>query len=863
MQAVSGLSRGRPLTSYFAVLVVLMVIVAAATVAYVYVRTDRDSRHDAEQDTRYSADAAARDIGDGVALVKLTVGNLAKTPNIEAGAAQESCTLTFGLEGDLYRGHIDIIRPDGTIACSSQPKSVTAGHGYGNAGWFRRATSAPAFVAPATDLITGDSSVISAAPTPQHWVVAAFVALAPVGQGLARLYGGGHPVEVLITNAGETRVLTRSIAPGQSVGKPLAGTAFAKNAGSSDGRDLDGTARFYEQTVVPGTGWHLFVGEDKSSALSAGQQLRKRQLGIIGGGLALVLLAMLVVYRRVAVPIRRLGASVRATTERLPPEPVQASGPKEIATLGDDVNALIEAVGREVEGRRRAEDTVAESERSYRALFEHSPLPMWIHDADTEAMLAVNDAAVSRYGYTREEFLELTMADLVSAERTRDNESDAVTHQAKDGDEIKVRTITHDVAFEGRRARCVVAEDVGARERLESQLRQAQKMEAIGHLAGGVAHDFNNLLTVISGYGAMARERIGAGPGGRELTEIERAAERAAQLTHQLLAFSRQQVVNPVVLDLNEVIAAVTPMLARLIGENIEIGVLGADDVPKVFADRSQIEQTIVNLAVNARDAMPDGGTLSIEAQRAQLDDRYAASHAGITPGAYACIAVSDTGVGIDRETQTHIFEPFFTTKEVGRGTGLGLATVHGTVNQSGGHIEVYSELGLGTTFKVYLPAAVVDTETATAAPVDRPETLGGTETILLCEDDDLVRQLIETILTTQGYTVLPAARPEEAMELAATHGNRIDVLVSDVVMPGMSGPELIEQLTKAHPSLRAVLLSGYTAETIRGRGIPAGSAFLQKPFSDVDLLQTIRGLLERTSAATAKAPDVSEEPAV
>src|SRR5262249_2982904 len=245
----------------------------------------------------------------------------------------------------------------------------------------------------------------------------------------------------------------------------------------------------------------------------------------------------------------------------------------------------------------------------------------------------------------------LTMSSLVPAGPAPDDESEPATHLVKGGDEIKVRAITQDVTFEGHRARCVVDEDVGARERLEGQLRQAQKMEAIGHLAGGVAHDFNNLLTVISGYGAMARERIGAGPGGRELTEIERAAERAAQLTHQLLAFSRQQVVDPVVLDLNEVIAAVTPMLARLIGEHIEIGVLGADDVPHVFTDRGQIEQAIVNLAVNARDAMPNGGTLSIETQRVLLDERYAASHVGVKPGVYACIAVSDTGVGIDRET--------------------------------------------------------------------------------------------------------------------------------------------------------------------------------------------------------------------
>ncbi len=244
-------------------------------------------------------------------------------------------------------------------------------------------------------------------------------------------------------------------------------------------------------------------------------------------------------------------------------------------------------------------------------------------------------------------------------------------------------------------------------------------MEAVGQLAGGVAHDFNNLLTVISGYGGMARNRIGVGPGARDLDEIERAAERAAQLTHQLLAFSRRQVLEPVVLDLNEVIGAVTPMLVRLIGENVEIGVLTEEDAPPVLADRGQLELVIVNLVVNARDAMPEGGTLTIETRGVHLDRRYAAEHAGVEPGEYSCLSVTDTGTGIDRETQSRIFEPFFTTKDLGAGTGLGLATVHGIVNQSGGHLEVYSEPGLGTSFKVYLPA--------TAGPVVVPPLHPGT----------------------------------------------------------------------------------------------------------------------------------------
>jgi CheY-like chemotaxis protein len=369
-------------------------------------------------------------------------------------------------------------------------------------------------------------------------------------------------------------------------------------------------------------------------------------------------------------------------------------------------------------------------------------------------------------------------------------------------------------------------------------------MEAVGQLAGGVAHDFNNLLTVIAGYGTMARHRIGAGPGSRELVEVERAAERATQLTGQLLAFSRQQVLEPVALDLNEVVTSVTPMLARLIGDDIEIGVLG-DEAPPVMADRGQIEQVILNLCVNGRDAMPDGGTLTIETREQILDDRYAASRPDVQPGVYVCLTVTDTGVGIDRETQARIFDPFFTTKDVGRGTGLGLATVHGIVKQSGGHIAVYSEPGLGTSFKVYLPAVAGAAIVRSYKPAERPDRLNGTETILVCEDDDLVRSFLDAILTEHGYKVLTTSRPDEALAIAGAEPDPIHVLVTDVVMPKMAGPELVEALAPMRPGLKVVFLSGYTAETLRDRGLPPGSAFLQKPFSDVSLLQAIRALLD------------------
>jgi two-component system cell cycle sensor histidine kinase/response regulator CckA len=450
-----------------------------------------------------------------------------------------------------------------------------------------------------------------------------------------------------------------------------------------------------------------------------------------------------------------------------------------------------------------------------------------------------NDAASRFYGRTREQLLRSRLDDLIGAERAAadwegflepERVAQGMLEQVWEGEQDgrrRVLEVRAQPEFLPDR-HLFVLRDITERRRLEDQLRQSQKMEAIGQLAGGVAHDFNNLLTVIGGYSEIARRRIGAGPGANELLEVERAAERAAQLTRQLLAFSRQQVLDPHPLDLGEVAAGLLPMLRRLIGEDIEIAMLAAPGLPSVLADRSQIEQVVVNLAVNARDAMPSGGTLTIETRVA--DERVA-------------LIVTDTGVGMERDVLDRVFEPFFTTKGVGHGTGLGLATVHGIVNQSGGDIVVYSEPGLGTSFKVYLPISGDAPAPADAEPAADLEQLRGDETVLLCEDEEGVRHLIETVLTSHGYRVLSAAGPLQALEIAAERD--IDVLVSDVIMPDLSGPELARRMESLRPGVRTLFVSGYTAETVRGRGrLPADSAFLEKPFHQLSLLRAIRGLL-------------------
>jgi two-component system cell cycle sensor histidine kinase/response regulator CckA len=496
-----------------------------------------------------------------------------------------------------------------------------------------------------------------------------------------------------------------------------------------------------------------------------------------------------------------------------------------------------------------------ESDVELQAILDATMDVVVVLDSDRR-FVSVNDAACRFYERPRELLLGVRLDELIGRERAeRDWEEflsperiakgmlEDVWEGEQEGSPRVLEVRSHPEFQPGRHL--FVMRDITERRRLEEQLRQAQKMEAVGQLAGGVAHDFNNLLTVIGGYSEIARRRIGAGPGGAELLEVERAAERATQLTKQLLAFSRQQVLDPVPLSLADVASGLVPMLRRLIGEDIEIAMLTDSGMPPVLADRAQIEQVLVNLAVNARDAMPTGGTLTIETRAAALDAGYAEQHPGVEPGDFVCLTVTDTGIGMTSETLSRAFDPFFTTKEVGQGTGLGLATVHGIVNQSGGHIRVYSEPALGTSFKIYLPVTGAEAAGPDSDEGNELDRLAGAETILLCEDEEGVRHLIEFTLTSHGYRVVATASPHEAVERAVQHGARIDALVSDVIMPDMSGPELARRLESVRPGLRTLFVSGYTAETVRGRGrLPAGSAFLEKPFDQLSLLRAVRSLL-------------------
>jgi signal transduction histidine kinase/ActR/RegA family two-component response regulator len=388
----------------------------------------------------------------------------------------------------------------------------------------------------------------------------------------------------------------------------------------------------------------------------------------------------------------------------------------------------------------------------------------------------------------------------------------------------------------------------------EEQLRQSQKMEAIGSLAGSIAHDFNNILSIVLGYAETALEELKAGdPVRADVEQIATAGERARDLTRQLLAFSRQQVLEPKLLNLNEAFSAMMQMLKRLVGEDIELSFHPGADLGAVRVDPSQIEQVLLNLVVNARDAMPDGGKLTVETCNIELDRGYAEAHYGIQPGPYVLLAVSDTGIGMDNATRARIFEPFFTTKEKGKGTGLGLSTVFGIVKQSGGAVWVYSEPGHGTTFRVYLPrlAAAPNVLQQNARPAARTR---GSETVLLVEDDTQVRALVSTTLRKNGYRVLEAGNGTEALAVAEQHGGAIDVLLSDVVMPGMGGRQLWERLVPRRPKMKVLFMSGYTTDAIVHHGVEKSElAFIPKPIVPRTLLLKLRQVLG--SPAVVKPP--------
>jgi two-component system, cell cycle sensor histidine kinase and response regulator CckA len=521
---------------------------------------------------------------------------------------------------------------------------------------------------------------------------------------------------------------------------------------------------------------------------------------------------------------------------------------------------------------------LVDSERLYRSTFEAAPVGI-VHLDEHGQWLRVNQRLCDLLGYSAEELKSADVHALIHGKEKLPGESDLFRRLV--AGELE-RYVIDEMRYLRRDGSCLwarinasahresagrvpyfiaVFEDITERRTLEARLQQASKMDAIGGLAAGVAHDFNNLLSVILSYTELLTEGLKKhDPMREDLGQISAAATSAVGLTRQLLAFGRQQVLEPKVLDLGEIVAKIAPMLRRVLGEDVELNVVAAAPLGRILVDPGQMEQVLMNLAVNARDAMPRGGKLTIETAQRELDQSFAAERTNLKPGQHVLLAVSDNGSGMDRETQNRVFEPFFTTKESGKGTGLGLATVFGIVQQSGGTISVYSELGSGTTFEMYFP--VVSLAPVVLAPSTPPDArrLTGTETILLVEDEERLRILIRGILTRCGYDVLEAQSGGDALLLCEQHPSKIDLLLTDVVMPRMSGRQLADRLLLLRPEMKVLYISGYTDDAVVRHGIlEATVAFLHKPITPIPLSRKVRDVLDALPVPIA--PDLHTAP--
>lgn len=539
---------------------------------------------------------------------------------------------------------------------------------------------------------------------------------------------------------------------------------------------------------------------------------------------------------------------------------VHGLGALELNAEGEPVNMM--GTIQDITARKEIELALQQSEEKFREIFNNANDAIFIHtilpDGRAGNYIEVNEVACRRLGYSRDELLQLGPADIRAPEFaaiTDDLLQEMIKekrytieleHLTKTGKTFPVEVNTHVFDLAGEQVVLAVARDITRRRQMEEEFRQAQKMESIGRLAGGIAHDFNNLLTVINGYTAILSEELKEVDSARSmLGNVLTAGERAARLTNQLLAFSRKQILKPESLNLNTLVEETRKMLRRIIPENIELKTRLDPELSTINADRGQIEQVIINLVVNAGDAMPDGGTLTLETQNVTLEDDYREHHPEVTAGAYVLFALTDTGVGMSPEVQEHVFEPFFTTKEKGKGTGLGLATVHGIIRQSGGFVWVYSELGKGTSFKIYLPVAESEILTGDTTPV-HAKSLSGSESVLVVEDEVFVRHLARDVLMNHGYSVLEAADGKTAVDLYRRENGAVDLILTDVVMPHMSGKQLVEQIRALGHNTPVIYMSGYTENAIVHHGVLEDNVnFIQKPFGPNQLLDMVRRVLD------------------
>jgi len=707
-----------------------------------------------------------------------------------------------------------------------------------------------------------------------------FTGLGKTGETtLSKKDEGGNAVFIVPLRFDEKAAFNRTIA-GNNSSSPFIRALQKSEAFSGDAVDYRGVPVLSATRFIERTGWGLVVKMDRAEAFAPVERMRNLlQYGL--AGLTLVLISVvLCLSRSITRPLSLLTAAAGSISEGRVTQKVTVESEDEIGALAHTFNRMSDSIAQarqalndkvreledEVGERRVAEGALQHAKEFNETVINSMNDSVYIINVHDLTITSANRIFLDKMRLTEDEVRGKTCHEvthhrdvpcappedpcpLFDTLKTGEARVYEHVHLDSDGNKIYVEVSTSPLRNDKGEITHVVHvdRDISDRKRLEDQLRHSQKLEAVGHLAGGIAHDFNNILTAIMGYGSLVRMKMqDSDPLRTFIDSILSSAERAANLTRSLLAFSRKQIINPKPVDVNDIVNRVEKLLLRLIGEDIELKTLLSGAPLTVLADSGQIEQVLMNLATNARDAMPDGGLLTIETRYAELTGDYTKGHLFAKGGKCAQISVTDTGAGMDETTRQNIFEPFFTTKDIGKGTGLGLSIVYGIVKQHNGNINVYSEPGRGTTFKIYLPLLNVGIEKTEGPSESKTPLKGGTETLLLAEDDAEVRNITREVLTGFGYTVLEASDGNEALDVFREHAGSIRMLILDVIMPRRNGREVYEEIKKLDPSIRALFTSGYTMEVIHRKGILEGDLnFISKPAAPDELLRKVREVLD------------------
>jgi PAS domain S-box-containing protein len=852
--------RGIPLSFYLVGLLILFVVTAAGSAFFVRAQAEQEAQDAAREQTQFAADLAASEVAAALAQLETTVSRAASNPASASSFVPGSpCNVALGAIGVFQMTHLDFIAPNGNIICSSAGPTPS-GVSYDLSFWLADALRGAVLIAPVLDPRTGRASVVSAAPAGDRGVVAGFADLTELGTTLATRFAGPLRLEFLVTTAEGNTALARSLDPARWSGAPIENTSFAKTAGSTR-PDLDKITRVYGQATAGARGWRVYAGAEQSLVASSATSLFLGELVAMSLGSVAFLIGTLFVYRRIVGPIRLLSRSVSGVTDPALAQPAGVTGPSEIARLAQDFNELIITVMAQLKDRRRAEADA-------RAML----------DASLDAVIGMNEdgkivewsrQAEATFGWPRAEVLGRPLVELIIPERYQAQleeyrrtgvgpmlakyvELEAV---ARDGRELPVELSITPAETPAGHSFTAFIRDISERRKseqrrlaLEERLRQSERLEGIGRLAGGIAHDFNNILAVVMNYSQFVEDSLPPESEVRDdVVQIRLAAERGATFTRQLLTFAHRGAVNPQNVQLNTVLGEIRTMLRRTIPASVKIDLRLASDLSTVRIDVGQLEQLLLNLIVNASDAMPDGGTVRLETTNVWLNGR-APTAPDVTRDRFVRLEVSDAGYGMSKDVLARAFEPFFTTKPRGKGTGLGLATAYGIVQQAQGTISIQSVVGQGTTVRVQLPAQLgVQPEpvrvTASSVPVDVPSKA----MVFVVEDEAAVRKSVIRILSDHGYGTLDAAGPTSAIELAKLWGGPIDLLLTDIVMPDMSGDELAREVRKGRPDLRVVYMTGYSGE-LDIAALRIDGPVVQKPFTRDSLLAAVEGALAEKS---------------